>query len=142
MDYLKILIIIIIGLNINELHSQKLKEHEWKKRILLVLTDDINNTIYKNQIQELKDFEVGLTDRKLIVYHLLPAHYKKGLNKTKWRDSPLLYQEYKSSGSNFEIVLIGLDGKSKLRNKGFLSCTVLFHKIDIMPIRQSEMRKH
>jgi hypothetical protein len=82
-----------------------------------------------------------LKERKLIVYYVLPTQFKKGLASNKWTDSKLLYQEFKRSNFNFEILLFGLDGKIKLFNYEFLPCKVLFNTIDKMPMRQSEIRK-
>ena len=51
-------------------NAQNMESHTWKNRVLLVITHDLNNTDYKNQIKELQACNNGLLDRKLIVYQI------------------------------------------------------------------------
>lgn len=140
MNSLKKNLCILLFLIMNIVYSQNLDAYKWKNRVLLVLANDIDNTIYIKQIQELKAHESGLKDRKLIVYHVTNEGYKTGfLENFTWKKSTQLYKTYKKDNASFEIVLIGLDGDIKLRKTDFLSCEALFGVIDVMPMRQSEL---
>jgi len=59
--------------------SQNIASHQWKNRVLLVLTDDTNATSFQNQIKELRAHTIGLADRKLIVYKIKEQTYTVGL---------------------------------------------------------------
>lgn len=140
MNSLKKKLCILLFLIMNIVNSQNLDAYKWKNRVLLVLANDIDDTIYKKQIQELKAHESGLTDRKLLVFQVLNNGYKTGfLESFTWKKSTQLYKTYKKDNASFEIVLIGLDGDIKLRKTDFLSCEALFGVIDVMPMRQSEL---
>lgn len=124
----------------NHVTAQSIASHKWRNRILLVLTDDINNTIYKNQIKELQAHETGLKERKLIVYQISKDKFKTGLTEiTSWQKSIQLYKDYKQSKTTLEVLLIGLDGGIKLREIDLISCEALFGVIDVMPMRKSEL---
>lgn len=124
----------------NQVNSQNIDLHQWNNRVLLVFTNDIDNTTFKTQINELKNHEVGLKERKLVVYQITKGRYKIGLMKsTNWQNSTYLYDRYKETEAAFEILLIGLDGGNKLRKTDFISNEALFRVIDVMPMRQSEL---
>lgn len=126
----------------NTNYAQNLKTHKWENRLLLVITDDTNNEIYKNQITELEHHVNGLKERKLIVYHIKKNSYKIGLNENNsWQESNKLYQAYKKTNTPFEILLVGLDGGIKLKQNKMLSSKDLFSVIDVMPMRKAELKK-
>ena len=139
MPFLKTALFILFVLNMNVIHTQNVKLHQWKKRLLLMITDDINNEIYKNQITELKSHSKDLKERKLMVYHIKNDSCKTGLTEnTNWQKSNILFNTYRKTNAPFEILLIGLDGSVKLRQSKLLQCKDLFSVIDVMPIRKPE----
>ena len=82
-----------------------------------------------------------MEERKLIVYQLTPEKYKTGMSENPdWQFSGELFKKYKSAKTNFEIILIGLDGGIKLRQQELLTTRDLFAIIDGMPMRRAEMR--
>ena len=124
----------------NTIYAQNLKSYQWKNRLLLVITDDINNEIYKNQITELERHVNGLKERKLVVYHIKKDSYKIGLIENgRWQESFSLYTTYNTKNAPFTISLIGLDGGTKLKQNKLLHCKELFSVIDVMPMRKSEI---
>jgi hypothetical protein len=124
-------------------HAQNIDSYQWKNRILLVLTDDIDNSIFKNQIEELKRYEDGLKERKLIVYQIHNKAYKLGLaENSNWQQSTQKYKTQKKTKSAFEVLLIGLDGGVKLRKTDLISCEALFRIIDVMPMRKNELNNN
>ncbi|WP_047548050.1 DUF4174 domain-containing protein [Psychroserpens sp. Hel_I_66] len=123
------------------MNAQDLQKHQWKNRLLLVLTDDINNQEFKTQIETLEKDINGLKERKLIIYQVIPQQHKTGFdNDDHWITSSNLYQDFKTKDKPFEIILIGLDGGDKLRQHTVLTTEKLFSIIDAMPMRRAEIR--
>ncbi len=143
MFYLKTTLFILFSLNMNVIHTQNIKSHQWENRLLLVITNDINSEIYKNQITELKANNKGLKERRLLVYQIKEDSYKTGLlENSGWQKSSDLYKTYRKTNTAFEIILIGLDGGIKLRQSKLLNCKDLFSTIDVMPMRRSELSRN
>lgn len=121
--------------------AQITKSHQWENRVLLIMTNSLDNDTFIDQIKELKSDKNGLEERKLIIYQIEKNSYKIGLNlEGSKAKSNKLYNKYKKANSPFEIVLIGLDGSIKLRQAELLTIEKLFGTIDTMPMRRSEIR--
>lgn len=143
MSVLKVILFTLFIINMQPFHAQNIDSYQWKNRILLVLTDDIDNSIFKNQIEELKRYEDGLKERKLIVYQIHNKAYKLGLaENSNWQQSTQKYKTQKKTKSAFEVLLIGLDGGVKLRKTDLISCEALFRIIDVMPMRKNELNNN
>lgn len=120
--------------------AQDLSQHEWKDRLLLVLTTENSKELYKEQMDLFKDNIAGLEERKLVIYSVMPEKYKKGIQAEKWVESTRLNDRYREGGREFEVILLGLDGRVKLRQSEILSIEKLFRTIDAMPMRRNELR--
>lgn len=121
--------------------SQQVEKHQWKNRLVLVLTDDVKNSNIDKQLVEFRENLSGMKERKLLVYQITPDKYRLGLEEGKWKKSETVYRKYKSEDAQTEILLLGLDGGVKLRVSEFLSCKKLFAAIDVMPMRRQEMNR-
>lgn len=121
--------------------SQSLRQHQWENRLLLIITKDTTNSQYRDQLAEFEAAAAGLKERKLLRYQILPNAYQLQEEKGDWKDGADLYQRYASEEAEFEILLIGLDGGVKLRQRMVLTCSELFGRIDAMPMRRAEMRR-
>lgn len=121
--------------------SQELANHEWKNRLVLILTDDTNSEKYQNQIKEFQSDINGMKERKILFYHITPTKFKLGLTDGKWQKSETVYKSYKKSDLHPEIVLIGLDGGAKLYAQEFITNQKLFATIDVMPMRREELKR-
>ncbi|MEO1029778.1 MAG: DUF4174 domain-containing protein [Bacteroidota bacterium] len=122
--------------------AQDLEKHQWKHRILLIISEDETSDLVKLQL-ELLDESVALNERKLVIYKLHPNRYRiVGSNKTDWIMDSTLYDKYNSEGHEFKTMLIGLDGDVKLEVHDVLDSEKLFATIDRMPMRQRELRDH
>jgi len=121
--------------------AQELSSHQWKDRLLLVLTTDNSKDLYREQMNILNDNTEGLEERKLVIYSVMPQQYKKGIEAESWMKSTRLNDRYRQQGEDFEVILIGLDGGIKLRQAEILSIEKLFATIDAMPMRSNEIRK-
>lgn len=133
-------IVILLGYYTN---AQDLSTHQWQKRILLIITDDTNTLEFQNQIQELQNEIQGLNERQLLVYQITPTSYSLGISKEQhWISTSMLYNDFKTNNTSFEILLIGLDGNIKLRQHSVLTPKELFNIIDAMPMRRSEIKRN
>ena len=98
---------------------QDLGNHEWKYRLVLLLTDDLKNDHVKTQLTELRSDEKGLSERKIKVYLITPNVYKIDEEHSGWKPSSELYKKYKRTNNQTEIILVGLDGFIKLQQNTF-----------------------
>jgi hypothetical protein len=121
--------------------GQELSRHEWKNRVLLVLTRDTLVPDYLEQMESIFSDMEGLDERKLIIYKVQPSGYQKGDTKGKWIPSTELYQSFHQLGNTLEVVLIGLDGSVKHRTETLTPLTQIFSWIDSMPMRREELRR-
>lgn len=124
--------------------AQNISSHQWKERVLIVLTKDSTSDAFKAQVQQFEDHLPGLEERKLQIYLASPGAYKKNFNANDddWVPGGSLYTTYKSKDSSIELVLIGLDGGIKLRTYSLTPMEDLFVTIDGMPMRKSEIKRH
>lgn len=129
-------IYIIIGMNIS---GQDFSKHKWENRLVVIFTQDNDNSLFQKQLKELIENEEGLLERKILVYNVLPERYKIGLQKEiKWEKNT----NYILRDVPFEISLIGLDGGIKLSQMEILTAEKLFGIIDQMPMRRIEIEKN
>ena len=140
MKRLKKVIILFMVLISGNLLAQDLTKHEWKNRLVLILTTDVENDVYKEQIETFQNETEGFKERKLVVYHVAPGKFKTGISKQDWQKTATLFDAFKKTDSNFEILLLGFDGSVKLRQTQLLTVQKLYSKIDAMPMRQQEIR--
>lgn len=126
--------------------SQTLEKHRWENRILLVISEENNsNEEYSNQLQVINDSFEGYTERKLIVYTVLPDKYRLlGITtnqEANWIKNSKLYSTYNKNKKPFKVVLIGLDGSVKKERNAAINSEELFAIIDGMPMRRSELNR-
>ncbi len=122
--------------------GQDLSTHRWENRLLIILSTSKDNPKYKQQILEFEGSPMKMKERKLLVYQVTPKAYRKGLDEhTGWSEGDALFKKYKTENSDFEVILIGLDGGIKLRETTLITAEKLFALIDSMPMRSSELRK-
>ncbi|WP_179343538.1 DUF4174 domain-containing protein [Winogradskyella ursingii] len=124
-----------------DITAQQLEKHRWKNRLVLIITDNVESKLLKDQIKELKNNNRGLEDRKLVTYIILPKKYKIEIQgDSSWIESSNLFERYNSENETFKVILIGLDGSIKLEQNNILAAKKLFSTIDAMPMRQSELK--
>jgi hypothetical protein len=137
----KKLLLIPIGFLAIKAQGQELSRHEWKHRVLLVLTSDTLAPDYQEQMESIFSDKEGLDERKLIIYRILPSGYQELNANGKWIPSPELYKSFHQSGNTLEVVLIGLDGRVKHRNETMTPLAQVYSWIDAMPMRREELRR-
>ena len=130
--------LIMIFSKFSALHAQNLSQHLWKNRAILILSED--NSAFERQMLAFKANEKGIYERSLIVYHLKSDEYEQVMPKGDVQRSTNLFKKKNQANASFELILIGLDGGIKLRQKEFLSCEKLFAIIDSMPMRSADIK--
>jgi hypothetical protein len=139
---MRIIVILMTILSLNTMQSQQLEKHQWKNRVLLIISDNETSDNYENQILKLEAAQDGLIERKVLVYNILPNKYKVSNSSNNWIASSVLFNTFMDTNDGFTVILIGLDGTVKLKKEGVLATKTLFDLIDSMPMRQAEMRKN
>ncbi len=123
------------------LTGQNLKEHQWKNRLVLIITSDSESETYTSQIEAFNINGQEFDERKLIIYKVSPNKYKvENSDDNSWVSDSKLYTLYNSNDKDFKIILIGLDGHIKIEQSELLTTKDLFATIDSMPMRRSELR--
>ncbi len=139
----KLLVFFIVTLTSSIAIGQNFKNHKWKNRILIIQTTDTSSNKYKNQINEFKGLKNELKDRKLVIYKIvndryLLTDYKNNEVSKKWKTLEKLNKKI-GKKETFKVILIGLDGRKKLKKTTVITKEDLFTIIDAMPMRQSEL---
>ena len=136
------LVLIVIP---STMDSQEIKTHQWKNRIILVLSVDADSDPYKTQIANLKQESKGCAERKLVLYEVLQnqvtQHHFEAADKKPSSTTSELFKELMNKNDQFKVILIGLDGTVKEERSEPISSKELFEVIDSMAMRKSEMQK-
>ena len=119
--------------------SQVLSTNQWKNRVLLVMSENPNDPMVKQQISLFSQDSEEMKERKLLLLQVFPEFYLLGGDRALKRTSTEVYFDYKSGKKSFELILIGLDGDEKLRRTELMRPEDLYALIDSMPMRRSEM---
>ncbi|MGA9270774.1 MAG: DUF4174 domain-containing protein [Lutimonas sp.] len=120
--------------------SQVLSSIQWKNRVLLLMSEDPNDPMVKQQISLFSQDSEQLKERKLVLLQVFPEFYLMGSDNGIRRPSDEVYFDYKSAKKSFELILIGLDGDEKLRRNEMIRPEDLYAIIDSMPMRRYEMK--
>ncbi|MBN3583694.1 DUF4174 domain-containing protein [Algoriphagus aestuarii] len=138
----KIQILLLFMFTPLSVFSQQLTSYQWKNRLVLIHTVNSQNPLFNKQVLELENHLKGLEERRIVVFKFLPGLYQKGFDDaSSWEKFQENQGKYGRTETDFEIILVGLDGSVKLRKNDILSAEDLFKTIDQMPMRQSEIRK-
>jgi len=117
-------------------HAQDFNDHRWKKRLLVVYSDQFENPLAREQIDGLRAYPKALKDRKILLYHITPKGYKvDGSDKVSDLGRQLNLEV------PFEVQLIGLDGAVKFRSQKVEPVETFSTLIDGMPMRKAELKK-
>ncbi|HIB46830.1 MAG TPA: DUF4174 domain-containing protein [Flavobacteriaceae bacterium] len=132
---MKIIVLFLIALSFVPMKAQDLRKHQWKQRIIVVSSPAFGNTQARQQLEVLQNELAALKDRKLIVYHVTNSGYTVDFDE----DIKISANKV-STISNFQVVLIGLDGGEKFRATDIQKAEKFFDLIDAMPMRRAEIK--
>lgn len=127
------------------MHGQDLKQHQWKNRLIVIVSSDDNNKYLQEQLAILSTDPKGCADRNLLIYQVLPERYNyqtaPTYKDTSWNKGTDLHKKYHKQSDSFAVYLIGLDGGIKMTSSKPWSLKTIFDTIDSMPMRMSENGK-
>ena len=126
-------------------YGQDLEKHQWKNRVLIVKTLDVQSKKYNNQLKEFRNSTEALINRKLILYKIVEddftlTNYNNSRLNSFGKVSGKLAESILNAKENFEVILIGLDGGIKIQQTKVLTKENLFNTIDAMPMRRNEIK--
>lgn len=137
---MKKITIICFLIFVNSIYGQEFNQHQLNNRVVLILTNNIKSEVFKQQLKAFNKPTKEFKERKIVSYVLLPANYQLGHPSKNWIINQEIFNEFKKTDKEFEVILIGLDGDVKLRETEFLSTERLFTIIDTMSMRKREIR--
>lgn len=137
MKFLKFIILLMIGSSNMLTHSQDDNGRRW----LIIVSKD-NNIKFQQQIQWIENKKQAAIERKIGVIQLSNKETKPKFNSPEHiPDFAKQFENKISNDTDFEVILIGLDGTIKLRQNKPVSTDKLFELIDSMPMRQREIQR-
>lgn len=111
-----------------------MKASRWQNRVLLLCAPTTTDAALLRQRQLLASNRPGLTARDLLVREVV-------FDNLSATDKKYVTETLRTSGSSFTVLLIGKDGGVKRRETEPVAPASLFKTIDVMPMRQQEMKK-
>lgn len=126
-------------------NGQELNDLKWKNRILIVKTLKSNSEKFKNQLREFENSNEDFKERKLVLIAITKNVYsfvdfRTNHSGISGKVSEVISKNILDESNDFEIILIGLDGRIKLRQSQFLLDEDLLRIIDAMPMRRNEIK--
>ena len=120
--------------------GQPLDDLRWKKRVILVLADSIDDPLLIEQERRLQEAAPGLAERDVVLITATNDAVTVDGSTSDIFCADRLRQAYAGGTSGFQVVLIGKDGGVKLRAAEPVPVGDFLALIDTMPMRQREMR--
>ena len=117
--------------NSAEAQGNPLAPFRWKARVLVVLAADLGSPAVAQQKDQVESMGVGAAERDLVLVQLQAGSAEARALRTRLG----LDEE------PFQAVLVGKDGGAKLRAAKPIRARELMATIDVMPMRQDEMRQ-
>lgn len=120
----------------NTTMGQDISDFKWKNRVLMLVSDDVDNEILNTQLEILNKSAEAFKERDLILFIITPKNTFTS-NKTSVNLKGIApYQK-----NNFEgVILLGKDGGVKLKEPFTVSSKTILNLIDSMPMRRGEMK--
>ncbi|MDA8692991.1 DUF4174 domain-containing protein [Saprospiraceae bacterium] len=127
------------------MNGQNLNDYRWENRILIIQSTDDTNQEYISQLNESKDQETELRDRKMLLCKVVGDNYQLTnylipTEDNTWQSIDDSFKNKFKSTEEFQIILIGLDGDTKFTKNKIQKIEELYRIIDSMPMRSSELR--
>lgn len=110
-------------------------------RMLILVTLEDQHPQLTKQVDIINANREEAIERKISIIQATPNGVKPIFNSNKNMSRVgMSFRQMKRGDSDFELILMGLDGTIKLRRKLAIEADELFAIIDEMPMRQSEIR--
>lgn len=119
-----------------------LSDFRWENRLLLVFTPELSHSKTIEVMSMIENNREGILDRDLLVFYI----FEKG--QSTYGDSLMneksekhLRQKYYATNGETTVVVIGKDGGEKYRQINQIDVDRIFARIDMMPMRKSELEE-
>jgi hypothetical protein len=125
-----------------EIWSMDLNQFVWKNRLLFIFAPQSSDPRYKSLESEINDQRDGIFDRDLIIFKILengPSFMDT--NPIDLQTAYSLRKRFAVPPGLFNVILVGKDGGTKLRQEIRVKLTDIFELIDAMPMRREEIRQ-
>lgn len=113
--------------------QQKLKELQWKKRVVLLITASNEQADLQEQRAIFLKEKIGMQQRDIKVIEVQPSQLSDS-------DKEFIDKKLDALKQAFTALLIGKDGGVKVASNTPIAAEKLFATIDAMPMRQQEMK--
>lgn len=117
-----------------------LSDYQWQHRIVLIFAPLEQSPAYQQQMQAWKANTEGMIDRDLKVVEVLHTGASRADGQPISAASAERLRQQFGVTTEAVVILVGKDSTEKQRNQAPVEPSVLFRKIDAMPMRQQEMR--
>jgi hypothetical protein len=139
---LLILVVSTMGAQANGQGKIRLKDYQWKHRLILAFSPSTEDPEYRAFAKEIAVQAEEIIDRDILVFHILETgEIKLGESSLQTGAGDYLRKSFSVSPGTFTVLLIGKDGGVKLQREGGVKLDEIFSLIDTMPMRQREMRE-
>jgi Domain of unknown function (DUF4174) len=117
-----------------------LSQHQGQHRVVLIFAPSERSPAYQQQLQAWQVDIGGIRDRDLKLVEVIGSAGRADGQPLTPAVAEQLRQRFEVSAEEFVIILIGKDGTEKQRSQTPIDLATLFGTIDVMPMRQREMR--
>lgn len=123
--------------------AQPINEFQWKNRVIVLFTPELENELFEQQYLLLKQRVDEMVDRRLITIMVNPdGDFENSTLFVRKAQADWYYSHFNARPFQFELVLVGLDGNVKYRARNVVTPPEkLFQLIDEMPMRRRELRQ-
>jgi hypothetical protein len=113
---------------------------KWKNRLLLVFAPDSSHPLLQSLQGDISTRKHEVDDRDLVVFEILGVGTsKRDGTRLDPHTAASLRKQFDISPKAFSLILVGKDGRVKLRRNDPVKLEEIFRLIDSMPMRQEEM---
>ena len=142
---LSMTIILIMSMEINtraNAATPDLSRYTWKNRLLLLFAPSRSHPYYESLQQALMERSADATDRDMVVFEILASGPSRiDGAEIDSRTSHSLREKFQIPPQGFSVILIGKDGRIKLKRGEQTNLEDIFGLIDSMPMRREEIRQ-
>ncbi len=118
-----------------------LSQYRWQNRLLLIFAPAAESTQVAAQRQHFKGEDAALADRDLLIFYLFDRETGAADGKTVGPAATVDLRERLNVATDFAVLLVGKDGGVKNQFAEAVAPEEIYALIDVMPMRQREMRE-
>jgi len=123
------------------LPAEAMSIYRWKSRPVIVFAGSGGDKALAEQHRIFNRNRAGLADRDIVVVWVTGNDVTADLGPGPGLTAAQLRARLGATGNGFRVVLVGMDGSTKLTQSKPLSTTTLFATIDAMPMRREKLRR-